>query len=392
MLRIRDDIYVGLVIGNQQYPLESTGFQSLKIVSSLDTFVPMLEIQLVDNLNFFSSSITLADGLQLQVQLGTTERDWETMFFRVHKFRQNKENSSNLYAITAYLDVPLFYLATANKPFAGTSYAAIQAIAGRSGLSFKGDATSDSQVWHPRNDRYCVWAQKIMQHAYAGDQSLMKIGVTPLKELRFRDVMRADLSNTAMPSFVSGESESSKRIYQMVDAQAISRSGFNNAMGGGYGHRLVVQKAETVFQQTRDEIPFKRWSPYLEVSRDIRGQVTGAAGSPGVQVVEFSAIDCGNTHAKYWEAGYQNRRQSRLFSVGASIMTQQRTGVNILEPVRYLPINTPAAVGLSTKEEVRGVYMVTAKSIRLEMGNYVERFELFTQGSNYDPSKTNSQE
>lgn len=392
MLRIRDDVYLGLKIGGMDFPIQHTGFVSLKIIQSLDIAVPMMSIELVDSLNYFTQKITLADGVTLQITLGQSEQDFDVMDFRVNSIKDQKAEGAARYLITGYLDVPLYYLATANKPVTGTSTQALKYIAGISGMAFRGDNTADSQVWIPRNDRYCVWASKIRQSAWRGAESFMKLGITPRKEMRYRDVMSLDIGGD-MPSFVNSDPQVNKRIFQMLDYSTKSRAGFNNINGGGYGHRLVVQRVSSDnLQEVTDKVKLRRFSPFLEVSKAVRNAVQSAPGSPGVQQVEFAPIDCGNTHDRYWEAQYQNKRLARLFSMGANFMTDNRTKVDLLEPVRYLPSNAAGAVGITDKDQVRGIYVVTAKSIKVQMGNYVEVFEALTTGSNRDPSRTATQE
>jgi hypothetical protein len=391
MYRVRDNVYLDVLIGGKSYPIEVTGFVSLKIVSSLDTFVPMLEFVLVDSINFFTEKITLADGLLIRVNLGSSPKEFDTMLFRVHKYKDVKTNGASHYTITAYLDVPAYFLATSNVPIQGTSTSVLQTIAGYAGMSFDGDSTSDDQVWLPHNARYCAWAAEVVKHAYAGDSSLMRLGVNPLKKMIYRDVMKIDVSGT-LPVFVNTDHNVGKNIFQMLDQQTISKGGHNNNLGGGYGHLLVTQGATAEMQTTRSTVGFKRFSPYLEVGKEVKGLVQNAAGSPGVQRVQFAPIDCGNTHDNYWSAEYQNKRLSRLFSVGARWYTDAQTKVDLLDAVKYLPKYAPGAVDAANKEQVQGIYIVTAKSIKLQMGNYFESFEGFTNGSATDPSGTNSQE
>lgn len=391
MLRIRDDLFMGLVIGGRDYPLEATGFTSMKIVSTRDTSVPMLEFRVVDSLNFFTSKVTLADGVQLQVLVGTSKEEFATYNFRVYGFTEVKVNGASQYTIIGYLDVPLYFLATANAALTGSSSSVLKQIAGLAGMGFSGTPTSDSQVWLPINARYCQWAREIAAHGYASDQSFMTLGVTPDKVLIYRDVMAMNLSQS-MAAFTNTEPQVKKQVYQMTDNRSFTRSGTNNAAGGGYGHLLVNQVAGAQLQSTKSKVGFRRFSPFLEVNKDVKAVVQGAAGSPGVQHVEFTPINCGNTHSRYWEARYQNQRIGRLFSMGATWMTEARTGIDILQPVRYMPSTAPGSTGSSGKEQAQGVYVVTAKSIVAQMGNYFERFEAYSFGSNTDPAQSASQE
>lgn len=393
MLRVRDDIVLGLVIGNidEQYPLDKTGFKSLKIVSTIDSYIPTMELDLPDTVNFFTERITLADGLPIKIQLGTSEDDVQVYKFRVHKFQEYKENGASFYRIIGYYDVPQFFLATGNKPFRGTSNSVMQQLAQQNGLEFEGDGSSDNQVWLPRNDRFCVFAQKTMVHAWASDSSLFKLAVTPTGKMRYRDVFKFD-PGAKMPTFVNTDEKPGKGMFQMKDNSSVSRSGNNNIQGGGYGHRLVTQRLESEFQKTKEKVKFRRLMPKLEVSKEVRGILKATPGSPGVLHTEFAPIDCGNVHAKYWEAEYQNKRLARLFSLGARLLVEVPTGVEVLEPVRYMPQYMPGVSEADVKEQAQGVYVVTAKAITVQMANYFESFELYTTGSASDPGRTEDQE
>jgi len=390
MLRIKQDVFLGFVIGGVDYPLEATGFNSLKIVSSRSISVPMVEMELVDSFNFFSEKVTLADGVQLKVLLGTSQEEYDTMVFRVFSFSDPKAGGSTSVKIIGYLDVVAYYMATANKPISGTSYNVLKAMADMAGMTFEGDATSDDQVWIPGNDRYCQWARKIVAHAYGNDMSLMALAVTPLKVMRYRDVMALDVSGD-MPAFVNGDSRPKSKIFQMRDSHSLSRSGSNNA-SGAYGHRIVVQRANAELQTVRDAIRYKRFASFTNVAKDVRDAVKNAEGSPGVLNTQFSPIECGNVHEHYWEAQYQNARLSRLFSTGATLLVEDRTKIEVLDPVKYMPSSAPGATGAEAKEQVQGIYVVTSKAVVVQMGNYFERFELYTSGPSTDPAALGNQE
>lgn len=391
MLRVRDDILLGLVIGGAEFPLDVTGFKGMRIIHTIDTFVPVVEVVVPDTLNFFVNKVTLADGLPMEIHLGVSEKDLQVMKFRVHKFSEQQENGATFYTIVGYFDVPRFYLATGNKPFTGTSSSVMSQLASASGMEFDGHGSSDTQVWLPRNDRFCVFAQNVMMHAWASDSSLFKLAITPTNVMRYKDVFRFD-PGAKMPAFVNTDGKVDKGMFQMRDHTNLTRSGNNNMQGGGYGHRLVTQLVANEYQKTKDKVKYRRFMPLLEVSREVRGIVQGAPGSPGVQHTQFAPINCGNVHDRYWEAEYQNKRLARLFSQGARLLVEARTGIEALEPVRYLPHYLPAVSEADIKEQSQGVYVVTAKAINIQMNNYFESFELFTTGTAADPARTEDQE
>lgn len=371
------------MIDGREFPLEKGGFSNALITSSQDAYVPCLEISLYDSRQFFTRSVTLADGTPIVLQLGPDQNNFKTYDFRVFKFKQGNQSGTPMYQIKAYLNKPLWFLGSRLTPIRGSSSDAIQQLAGECGLTVDLiDKTADQMVWYPKNERRCVFANKICSLGYLNASSFMRLAVTAESKLRYINIDKYDPKGKYQ-LYVNGDPTGGS--IQYVDSRNINRSGFSN-ITGGYKHWIVEQQVlQTNPYEMTKTAQVKYMTEKLNQAKQVRQMLERGR-------IDFKPINCGNVHDNYWKAEYQNARAAKTYSQGVTFMVQETTPTDLLDPFLYKRIPAPGHGTLQEDRSMVGMYVTTAKSIFVDQGNYYEKIQGFTTGLNDDPDSEDSQE
>jgi hypothetical protein len=383
MLRIRDNVWINLTIDGKEYPLEQGGFSNALITSSQDAFVPGLEINLYDSRQFFVRSVTLADGTPIVLQLGPDQNSFKTFAFRVFKFKQVNSQGTPMYQIKAYLDRPMWFHGSRVLPIRGLSSDVISQLASESNLTVELlDKTADQMIWYPKNERRCVFANRVCSMGYLNASSFMRLAVTAEGKIRYVNIDKYD-PKSQYQMYVNGDPATGSMQY--VDSRNLNKSGFNNIIGG-YKHWIVEQNVlvPKAFDITKT-VQAKYMTEKLNQAKQVKQMLDRSR-------LDFKPINCGNVHENYWKAEYQNARIAKTYSQGVMFMVQEITPTELLDPFMYKRIAAPGHTTLQEDRAMIGMYITTAKSIFVDQGNYYEKLQGFTTGMNDDPDNEDSQE
>lgn len=380
MIEISGGVFVGLQVDGTDYPLDAGGFRSVQLVSNCRLQTMSAMIVLLDVAKFFNTKCTIGDGTRLTLQLGKSSNQYNTYNLRVF----SAPAKDGLYTITAYYDNYLWFMGLATQAITGTSATAIQALGQTCSIPVVTDTTADSQLWIPGNQRNCTFAQAICSKGFSSDQGMMLLGQSMDGTVRYRDISKIKTTNN-MPLFLHTDPPVGVKVptYQVIDHQFIDTSGFNNARGG-YASSLAEQSVSPLQATVHKQVNVNRIAQLININKDIHASIQNSR-------VEIGLIDVGNVHSNWHRAQYQNGRAKQTFSVGVELfLNQMTTNLDLFDPFQYVPMLAPTGDAPTNDQRNKVTFVVTAKAIRAQLGNYFEKIQGMSQGLAIDPSQAGS--
>lgn len=368
MFEIKGRISLGVHINGIEFPTERVGvIDYLHMSCSTRIAIPMLDMKLVDTVEWIATKSPLSDGALIQISVSKDGSKRQVYRFRVNSYTPTRIGSGIEYRIDGYLDIPKYWNGSTYKGFNGTSSAALQDIASQCKMAYDGDNTSDSQFWFPSNGQYQKWVQEIAEHGYINSSSCMWRGVDLTNTLIYRDVSQMGGVTTKMSLAVPQQDH-----VTITDYAPIVDSGSNNHYSG-YGDIRVEQTPYSTSGKYRvhDKVTFnKNDEGDMMLNQSIKSTLDQNR-------VQFGFIDPGNNHADYQRAAYQNSRVTNLFTSGLSVITPESTNVRLLDTV---------AVSVDQSRQYlrvyAGTYRVASRLIYVVGANYYEKFELMRRTLN----------
>ena len=381
MLEIRTGVLIGLEIDGREYHLEEGGFQSLTMVSNKKMGVATCQIVFSDITGKIDTQVTLSDGVPLLIKIGRSINDYDTYTYRLYQFKRDPMNTTPQYTLIGYYDAPKWFVKTWRPTIEDTSSNAIVKLGTDSGLIVSADQTNDNQIWWSSNSRTCVFAKDIASRGYLNDKSAMQLGQTIGGEIRYRNLTTIKREG---PVFVHGDSPKDSD-FRVLDQRYINGSGFGN-QSGGYNH---TTRPQSVLKQTvqRATLDIKRLTQHMMLDKGVKAQVNSGR-------IDIGPVDCGNVHEQWESARYQNLRTAMMYNMGVELLIQQQTPVDfdLFDSFKYQAVDPPASGGVpQDNPQYSADYVVTAKAIHVEQGNYFEKLQGFTTGINADPDQKGSQ-
>ncbi len=377
----RDRLVMSVVLNGVELPLDLMVVVRLLIVSHYRQSIPTAELIVIDTPGVFKRHVSLSDGIQAAITIGTDERSAKTYNFRVFKHQLVNSPSGPSYRILFYLDKPAYWGGTTTKSFKGTSSAALQYIAETNGMSAVVNSTNDSMVWLPMNDRWCKWAARISSAAYSDEKSGFLLGVKLDGTLVFRNVA-AYLYGDKMPLFTNVPAANADILLPLLNHKHVTTSGFNN-MSGGYHASTLSQTVMADAGQVFDQVTKVRATHQMSMNMDVKGLLAEA------RKLSVSPVECGNTHPSYHKAVYQNKRLAQVCSNHLAVLTNVVSPLDLLDPCETKIFQPPVAGQSDVDYDNSGYYFVTSKSIYVGPdATYVERYALARDGHGIDPQRT----
>jgi hypothetical protein len=320
MIQISESVSLGLSFDGRDFPLEVAGFRTVTIHNLARLPLPTVELDLIDNLSFFMNAVPLSADLPFTVEIGDgSKKPTRSYKFRVWNFRLQQAEGVTSYRIIGYLDAPKLMHETSARAIRATSSDALAQIANRVGLRFEGQQTNDLQSWIPGNDRNLVFAKEIAAHGYASDRSFMVLVLTMDGRMVYKDLSTLNTGRVDghfIHEDPQSQTKNGKPVYQVLDRELVSISGFQNARGG-YSHKVVTQSV-VADAKVVDKLSVKGLTENLMRDTDLAGALSQSR-------VDVRPIDCGNVHPNYERAAYQNYRASLIFSMGVQLMIGDHT-------------------------------------------------------------------
>ncbi len=367
MWQLEGRLAVQIFFNGKEFPFKRINtLDFLHLSGSTKLGVPMLHMALIDTVNCIADEGMLADAIPIRVSIGTTgESATSTYHFRLNSWKQSQVSSGTRYEIDGYLDVPNYWNGSSMAPIRGSSSSVLSQICQDNGLTFKGDPTSDTQVWWPRNTTNHEWARQIAERGYISDQSCMQMGVGLDKTLVYKNIASMDSSPTT--KFLMTEVRAD--YVTITDYKPLFDNGSANNYSG-YNEMRIEQNPLNDSFRIHEKVTFnKNEQGKMMVNPSVQGRV-------GRGRVQFSSLNPGNVHENYERAFYQNRRVNNLFTSGLKIITPNQCKTNLLDTV---------SVTIDQTEHVKvysGLYRVAAKAIYILGVNYCEAYEMYRRTIN----------
>lgn len=367
-LNIRDRIFLQILINGMEFPLDKlNALQYLHISESVRSYLPILNLKLVDATKFIAQNNLLVDGAIIKVTIGIDNKKKTYEFRRFNHTSNPGGEGGTQYQISAYLNVPLFWMASTPSALQGTASEAIKSIANTCGLNFTGVTTSESQLWMPHNTRYCEFARQVSERAWIDNESCIQLAVSADKTARLVNV--SDFDNRKPLEVFSNKGNYASSL-PVTDQKLMSKSGlFNSA--GGYQDTKIQQSFTNVTDKDLSKVSVKRNSKSISMNKELKESVDQSK-------VSYAPIDVGNTAEHYETALYQNRRLSNLFTFGVEFNTSALVDSNILD-IALCELTMPELSGM---QDISGNFLITSKVTYLEGMNFYQKLECYRQGSN----------
>jgi hypothetical protein len=213
-----------------------------------------------------------------------------------------------------------------------------------------------------------MFVQQLTRNAYLDPHSAMFCTLTSLGQLRYMNmndviatpkekIKRWFTHNTYV------HEDASIVNYLVREAKTRSSAGLINTWQN-YGSTRVEHSLGGE-QLAHDKVQVKTNAEYLPINKDVKSSVQRSR-------LEYSPLDCGNTHKNFVKAQYQNLKMLGLFSEHVSILCYDVTDIQPLDVVVYRQANADPKTPVSNSD----VYVVIGKTVMVKSATYVERLEL----------------
>jgi hypothetical protein len=373
-LNIHDRLYLQILINGVEFPLDKLNtLQYLHISESVRSYVPVLNMKLVDATKFISQNNLLVDGAIIKVTIGVDGRKKSYEFRRFNHKAIPGGDGGTQYQVSAFLNVPLYWMASTMKAFNGTAAEAIKYIANACDLNFYGVTTSETQLWMPYNTRYCEFARQVAERAWVDSESCVQLAVSADKTARLINVSDFD---TRKATEVFSNKGTYASALPVTDQQIVSKSGFFNSVGG-YQDTMIQQSLTDTTDKDISQVNVKRNSKTISMNKSVKDSVPQAK-------VKYAPIDVGNITPHYEDALYQNRRLSGLFTFGVEFNTAYLVDSNLLDIV-MCELTMPEVSGM---QDISGNFLLTSKVTYIEGMNFYQKMECYRHGSNASQNST----
>jgi hypothetical protein len=378
VINVQNRVFVDIKIDGGDVPTSANFFSGLLLVENAATLFPTAEFYLGDSSGFLSREKALTEANSIVVTVGKSPKDVRTVTRQYRLFKpvsKDQANNPSIKAICIY-DAPKFISESTHKSYRGLSSEVLRQIANdcRLGYSgpeeFNGKTPKDRQLWMSVSKNLASFVKDVAKHGFIDNHSAMAVALTSLGELRYRNVM--DVIETPIDSIkhsflhnVPTSSFDKDRIYYQVrQVRDRSNAGLMNNWQN-YGSTLIVPSLTGVNKRL-EKVDVLTTAGFLPINDQVSKTI-------GRAKVDYGLLDCGNTHANYSQALYQNLRQLGLFSESLSILTYDVTDVQLFDVVIYRQAD--AVMSLPAKNS--DIYLVVGKSVYVKAGiSYAERIEL----------------
>ena len=373
MIVISGRIFIMIKIDGIELPNSPHLVSKITMTEGMGALTPAIELMLDDYSGALNDQLALTDGNEILVTVGRTPEDANTQTRQYRLFGTKQKTSATgpmVQAIGIY-DAPEYVSKSVRESFEANTQDVLAAIAARCKLKFKkGDGVAeDKQIWLNVCKSRAMFVQDTMRHGRIDDKSAMVAMLTSLGELRYYNA--SELIETPKEKikhmFIHNTEESRDsdvKVYEVSQASDKSTAGVMNTWQN-YGAIRVAHSLEGEFEKF-DKLDITTASGFLSINSQVKKTIEYSR-------IDYSPLDCGNTHKNYWKALYQNVRLLALFSEHVSILTKDVTDVELLDVVIYRAANAAPKKPINKSD----IYIVIGKTIMVKNGaSYAERIEL----------------
>lgn len=379
MIIIQDRVYVDILIDGK--PLGGPNLvASIALLEGAPVIAPSMVMVLNDHGGMLSKDLVLTDGNEILVTIGKSPEDLKTVSrqYRVFNVRQLHGQAGPMLQVLGVYDAVKYTTESARDSYTGTSEQVLKLVADKCSLeydgpqAFNGRSTDDNQIWmNVAKSRGSFVQHFVAKHAYMDQYSAMYAALTSLGVLRYRNIMDVVATPVDKIKYVfalnimPGDEEfAGKEVYMVNKTKEFSQAGTVNTTLN-YGSTMICDGQSGV-TRIEDKVDVKTGAPFLAINDQIAQTIDRAQ-------IEYAPIDSGNTHENFYRAVYQNKKQLGLFSERLSLIVQDPTEVQLLDPVIYKQADADPNKPVRNTD----IYIVIGKTVFVVGGqNYGERIEL----------------
>lgn len=186
----------------------------------------------------------------------------------------------------------------------------------------------------------------------------------------YKDLEKLAKSGADVTVVTGDPSRASGNTIVAIGYEILDMSGMYNFLYN-YGSKLVQEKMEGS-AESFEKFATTMFSNFMSIDKGMKDAVGGLVRS------EYLPPDFGNTHKKFHQAEYQNKKGRGLFSNRVEFTTTQATGLKIYDKFDFRPV-------LPTNNKISdlwsGNYIVQSKTKFLGTGTqYYEKIRGVSQG------------
>jgi hypothetical protein len=379
MIIIKGRIFIKLQIDGRDVPFSPGLVHKITMTEGGGALSPAIELVLFDYAGALNKELALTDGNEITITVGKDIEDIKGVSrqYRVFGVRQVTTGYGPGMQVIGIYDAPGYLTGSVREAYKGNTGDVLKKVADKCKLCYSGPEEAngqnpdDSQVWRNVCKSRAMFVQEITRHAYVDQQSTMVAMLTSLGQLKYRnlnDVVETPIDKIKRVFLHNTDTELIKEknlqpIY-VSEARPRSTAGLMNTWQN-YGSTRV-ENTLAGKNEIHDKVDVKTSSEYLPINAKVKKTVDRAR-------IEYTPLDCGNTHKNYQKAQYQNIRTMALFTEHVSILTGDVTDLELLDPVLYRQANADPKEPLTISD----IYIVVAKTIFVKNGSsYAERFEI----------------
>jgi hypothetical protein len=369
MIYITDKIFIDLKIDGNSIPEAFNLISTIALTEGNNALFPTCMLVLNDLSGYLKDELNLVDGNSLSITVGRKADDVGTVTrqYRVFGTKAPAHPAGAQLRIAAIYDAPAFTTANVTEAFKGTTGQLFEKMAKTCLLTYDGPGikTNDSQIWYNVCKTRAAFAQEVVRRGYINDHSCMGYVLTSLGILKYKNLMELLEKEPKFTLFHNvPEGGARGTAYQIKQARDSSNAGLVNTWQN-YGSTRISHSLSGT-QAIDEKLEVKTAGNYLPINQQISDTVVKSR-------VEYTVLDCSNTHPKYERALYQNTRLASLFCEKQSVLVTECTDIQLYDTVYY----RQADADLMKAAEPTDIYLVVGKSVYVKGGqSYGERLEL----------------
>lgn len=380
VFHIENKVYFTLKINDTPVSPSWNLFRKLLILNGFGISAPQLQLTLNDMHGYLTGDLAVNDGTKVTVTVGKKEDLARDIEFVVFGIKHHNEGNANLIVLNCVINAPKYLMEAGKDVKKGSSIDALEDIAGKSGLTHVTDlSTQDTMTWLNCGEPRHMYAQRITEHAWNGNQSCVVSTTNIYKELMTYDLFEC-LNKDPKVTFCYSFDDNSKDVegspITVMEVCPVTISGAMNSWTN-YGHSFSQHSLSGT------DLNYEKANPLvlgdgLPLNKDLKSELEGSQLGWG----SFFDVGCDgdvsayNLHKNYYEAEYLNNRHRALFTEGLRVSIDAFTELKLFDTVKYTQTDNLDAMDQVNQRYV-GKYVVGGQAIVIEGHHYVEVLDLY---------------
>lgn len=342
---------------------------SIEVIENAALLTPQVRIVINDSNNVLRGEMNLSEDNKIGVVMAVNEVDnAKVNYFRMFNERGGVVTEGHSFTIHGLLDAPKFTKGIETKAYEGTSGSVLQQVLSQCGIRVETLGTDDDQVWINPGLTRNRFVQQVIDHSYVSVSAFPRLGLEADKRGRVIDVMRQLNNPTSILTY--GDTEKLGGDYSI---STIAQSDDGGLLGSwtGYGYDLYDPRLDGKLMKS-DGVRLQTDGGYAPLNVQTYNDIKAARK-------DYAPQDCGNVHARYWQAYHANMRKAALFTQGLRVVVNATTDIRLFDcvEVRFAEMHMRNIQRDDPMNKTRGGnYVVTAKKRMIKGAQYAEMFLL----------------